>query len=142
MLKVGLVGTGMMGRFHAARYLQMPNVDLIAIADAMPERLEPGHVVHGNMATDDGEFDFDRIQKYADGRELIAQARDRVWRITTAGEKPDAGLAVVSMRQLDAGVEYRVLGDPSGQYDATPIEPSLEDGYIWLMRQRQGLVRA
>lgn len=70
-----------------------------------------------------------------DPRHLIVQARGKVWRITTAGERPDEGLVVVSTRQLDAGVEYRVLGVPSSEYDVTPIEPSLEDGYIWLMRQ-------
>ncbi len=33
------------------------------------------------------------------------------------------------------GVQYRVLGTPSPQHNAAPIEPSLEDGYIWLMSQ-------
>jgi ABC-2 type transport system ATP-binding protein len=68
-------------------------------------------------------------------RELIARARGRVWRIVTDGEKPDSGLTVVSTRQLDTGVGYRVLGEPTAQYDAVPMEPSLEDGYIWLMRK-------
>ena len=70
-------------------------------------------------------------------RKLIARARGRVWRIVTDGEKPDSGLTVVSTRQLDTGVEYRVLGEPTAQYDAVPMEPSLEDGYIWLMRHEQ-----
>jgi ABC-2 type transport system ATP-binding protein len=68
-------------------------------------------------------------------RELIARARGRVWRIVTNGEKPDSGLTVVSTRQLDTGVEYRVLGESAAQYRAESVEPSLEDGYIWLMRQ-------
>lgn len=68
-------------------------------------------------------------------RDLIAQARGKTWLITTAGERPDSGLSVVStLQQLD-GVQYRVLGAPSPQYAAQPIEPSLEDGYIWLMEQ-------
>jgi ABC-type multidrug transport system ATPase subunit len=70
-------------------------------------------------------------------RELIARARGRVWRIVTGGEKPDSGLTVVSTRQLDAGVAYRVLGESAAHYRAGPVEPSLEDGYIWLMRQEQ-----
>jgi ABC-type multidrug transport system ATPase subunit len=76
-------------------------------------------------------------------RELIARARGQVWRIVTDGEKPDSGLTVVSTRQLDMGVEYRVLGEltdystaPASR--AEPVEPSLEDGYIWLMRQANG----
>jgi len=74
-------------------------------------------------------------------RELIARARGKVWTIlsaaTTAGERPDAGLAVVSTLQLHDGVQYRVLGDPAERYNATPAEPSLEDGYLWLMRRGQ-----
>jgi len=55
--------------------------------------------------------------------------------ITTAGERPDSGLSVVStLQQLD-GVQYRVLGMPAAHYQARPAEPSLEDGYIWLMAQ-------
>jgi len=33
-------------------------------------------------------------------------------------------------------VQYRVLGKPEEGIDAVPVEPSLEDGYIWLMRKK------
>ncbi len=65
--------------------------------------------------------------------ELIARARGHVWTITTPNERPNGGLSVVSTLQMQDGVQYRVLGDPGSAYKATPIEPSLEDGYIWLM---------
>ncbi len=68
-------------------------------------------------------------------RDLIAQTRGQVWHIVTAGERPDGGLSVVSTLQLQDGVQYRVLGTPGASYDAKPVEPSLEDGYIWLMQQ-------
>jgi ABC-type multidrug transport system ATPase subunit len=68
-------------------------------------------------------------------RDLIAQTRGQVWHIVTAGERPDSGLSVVSTLQLQDGVQYRVLGAPGASYDAKPVEPSLEDGYIWLMQQ-------
>jgi hypothetical protein len=58
-----------------------------------------------------------------------------VWNLTTASERPDPGLTVVSTVQLQSGVQYRVLGQPSQVSQATPIEPSLEDSYIWLMQQ-------
>jgi hypothetical protein len=32
------------------------------------------------------------------------------------------------------GVQYRVVGDPDPHYHAAPTEPSLEDGYMWLMQ--------
>ena len=43
-------------------------------------------------------------------------------------------LMVVSTLQLQHGMQYRVLGDPVGYLNATPVEPSLEDGYMWLMQ--------
>ena len=66
--------------------------------------------------------------------ELINQARGQVWNILTNGERPDDGLSVISTLQLQSGVQYRVLGQPDNRYDATPVEPSLEDGYMCLMR--------
>ena len=66
-------------------------------------------------------------------RELIARARGHVWTINTGGARPNAGLTVVSTLQLQDSVQYRVLGDPQG-YSAAPVEPSLEDGYMWLMK--------
>jgi len=69
-------------------------------------------------------------------RELIAQARGNVWNITMSnGARPDGGLTIVSTLQLAEGVQYRVVGNPENQYPAQPAEPSLEDGYMWLMRE-------
>jgi ABC-2 type transport system ATP-binding protein len=77
--------------------------------------------------------------------ELIDRARGRVWQIKcrpepgrgavegTTGEKPDDRLAVVSTLHLEDGTQYRVVGEDVGGYEARPVEPSLEDGYIWLM---------
>jgi ABC-2 type transport system ATP-binding protein len=67
--------------------------------------------------------------------DLIQQARGSVWSILTQGEYPDSGLAVVSTLQLQNGIQYRVLGTPEPHYNATPLEPGLEDGYIHIMRQ-------
>lgn len=70
---------------------------------------------------------------------LIAQARGHVWTMMTAGERPADGLIVVSTRQLEDGVQYRVVGQPATARGAQPTEPSLEDGYMWLMmRARTG----
>lgn len=66
---------------------------------------------------------------------LIAQARGHVWNLATSGERPDASLTVVSTMQLENRVEYRVVGNPLGTSKAISVEPSLEDGYIWLMQQ-------
>lgn len=70
---------------------------------------------------------------------LIERARGHVWTITSSGARPNGGLTLVSTLQLAGGVLYRVVGDPSPEYRAAPIEPSLEDGYMWLM---QGMTEA
>jgi ABC-2 type transport system ATP-binding protein len=73
-------------------------------------------------------------------RDLIGRARGHVWTISSAGERPDTGLTIVSTLQLQDTVQYRVLGDPLGQA-AVPAEPSLEDGYLWLMNNEQLALR-
>jgi len=67
--------------------------------------------------------------------DLIAQARGHVWNLATSGERPEASLTVVSTMQLENSVQYRVVGNPLGTSKAVSVEPSLEDGYIWLMQQ-------
>jgi len=67
--------------------------------------------------------------------DLIAKARGHVWNLATSGERPEASLTVVSTMQLENSVQYRVVGNPPGTSKAVSVEPSLEDGYIWLMQQ-------
>ena len=71
--------------------------------------------------------------------ELIARAQGVVWQIKTDnGHKPNHDLIVVSTLHLADGVQYRVVGgDASAYAGAQPVQPSLEDGYVWLM---QGMV--
>jgi ABC-2 type transport system ATP-binding protein len=67
--------------------------------------------------------------------DLIAQARGHVWNLATSGERPEASLTVVSTIQLENSVQYRVVGNPPRTSKAVSVEPSLEDGYIWLMQK-------
>jgi ABC-2 type transport system ATP-binding protein len=67
--------------------------------------------------------------------DLIAQVRGRVWTLVSTGERPGGTLTVVSTVQVQAGVQYRVIGNPGNASGAVSAEPSLEDGYIWLMQQ-------
>jgi ABC-2 type transport system ATP-binding protein len=79
-------------------------------------------------------LDQGRVLFRGSPRDLIAQARGQAWLITVAnGERPDNGLLIVSTLQLQDGMQYRVLGQPDGRYNPVPTEPSLEDGYLWLM---------
>lgn len=71
-------------------------------------------------------------------RTLIDRARGRVSSaLITDGSRPPAHLAVVAAQQQVTGVQYRVLGDAVALPDAVAVEPTLEDGYIWLMRNRE-----
>ena len=74
--------------------------------------------------------------------ELIEAARDKVWTVETSGPKPDGELTVVSTLHLGGSVQYRVVGDPPPQAGAIQAEPSLEDGYVWLMRESRAVEAA
>jgi ABC-type multidrug transport system ATPase subunit len=66
--------------------------------------------------------------------DLIERAQGHVWTIRSDGTRPDDTLTVVSTIQLAHGAVYRVVGTPAPHYAAEPTEPSLEDAYLWLMR--------
>lgn len=67
---------------------------------------------------------------------LIQRTQGHVWTVVTSGERPDDSLAIVSTQHLREGVQYRVVGDATNGYDARAVEPTLEDAFIWLMRER------
>jgi ABC-2 type transport system ATP-binding protein len=69
--------------------------------------------------------------------DLVSAARGSVWVVTTPGSKPAGDLTIVSTLHLGDGVQYRVIGEPHGGQGAIPADPSLEDGYVWLMRERR-----
>ncbi len=66
---------------------------------------------------------------------LIEAAKGRVWTVETGGPQPEGDLTVVSTLHLGNAVRYRVVGEPATALNASPAEPSLEDGYVWLMRE-------
>ncbi len=74
--------------------------------------------------------------------DLIDAARDHVWLISTPGPKPEGNLTVVSTLNLGSSVQYRVVGEvsPQVQGQGVPTEPSLEDGYVWVMRSYRDAV--
>ncbi len=74
--------------------------------------------------------------------DLIGQARGKVWIVTTSGDRanrPAGTITVVSTMHVDTSVQYRVVGElaPSDESEAVSTEPSLEDSYVWLMRERR-----
>jgi predicted dehydrogenase len=73
-LKAGVIGLGFMGRTHIANLEKMPNVEVVAIADAEPARRANDAPVAGNIKLPAPTVDFTRLQQFSDGRDLIAQA--------------------------------------------------------------------
>ncbi len=69
--------------------------------------------------------------------DLVARANGGVWTVTTAGEKPEANVTIVSALPVGTGMQYRVVGEPSPHLRMEPAEPSLEDAYVWLMRRHR-----
>jgi ABC-2 type transport system ATP-binding protein len=68
--------------------------------------------------------------------QLMQAAEGYVWMLTTsATEKPDHDLTVVSMLHLAEGVQYRLVGENVTSYPQAQLtQPGLEDGYVWLMK--------
>lgn len=70
--------------------------------------------------------------------ELTSEARGKVWIVTTDGLKPEGDITVVSTMNMGTTVQYRVVGDlNTTSSSAVPAEPSLEDSYVWLMREKR-----
>jgi ABC-type multidrug transport system ATPase subunit len=68
--------------------------------------------------------------------QLTQAAAGHVWTLACSGlEKPDHGLTVVSMLHLAQETQYRLVGLSVEAYPAAqPVQPGLEDGYVWLMK--------
>jgi predicted dehydrogenase len=74
MLRIGIVGMGGMGWFHASRYFQIPGAEVKAIADIRPDRLEAKNAVQINIENKASLPDLSAVQRFADAEQLIARA--------------------------------------------------------------------
>ncbi len=68
--------------------------------------------------------------------ELTNAAAGHVWTVMMdCLVEPERGLTIVSMLHLTDGIQYRLVGPSANGYPAAePARPSLEDGYVWLMK--------
>jgi ABC-type multidrug transport system ATPase subunit len=68
--------------------------------------------------------------------ELTNAATGHVWTVMMDRlAEPERGLTIVSMLHLSDGIQYRLVGPSAdGHPTAEPARPSLEDGYVWLMK--------
>ncbi|GAA1897606.1 ATP-binding cassette domain-containing protein [Asanoa iriomotensis] len=65
--------------------------------------------------------------------DLTARAEGVTWEIVTAGSPPTDGVVVSAIARTD-GTHYRVVSPRPPSPDAIPVSPSLEEGYVALMR--------
>jgi len=74
-LRVAVIGLGMMGQTHLDVYSQMPNVEVVAIADQDEARLYGTTQAQGNIQGQaQGQVDLQQVQRFTDGYELIESA--------------------------------------------------------------------
>ena len=68
--------------------------------------------------------------------ELTNAAAGHVWTVMVDRlVEPKPGLTIVSMLHLSDGIQYRLVGPSAdGHPTAESARPSLEDGYVWLMK--------
>ncbi|MEQ9461828.1 MAG: Gfo/Idh/MocA family oxidoreductase [Phycisphaeraceae bacterium] len=72
MIKVGVCGLGMMGNTHLDAYTALDGVEVVAVADADPDRLSGQVKAGGNIEGQaQGGFDLQKVKRYADAAELI-----------------------------------------------------------------------
>lgn len=76
--------------------------------------------------------------------ELVESAQGKVWTVTlpVGGVKPAGDLMVISTLHLGSSVQYRVVSETLPYEDAQPVAPTLEDSYVWLMRDTRTPVLA
>jgi len=78
-----------------------------------------------------------RVAFHGTTSELIEEAQGHVWTLTSSGTKPEGDLTVVATLRVGNEIQYRVVGLPQPAFRAVSAQPTLEDGYIWLMRERR-----
>jgi ABC-type multidrug transport system ATPase subunit len=82
-------------------------------------------------------LDAGRVIFHGKPSALIDRVRGQVWSVTTSGEQPGPGTTVVSTLQVQDGVQYRLVGPRPAGRGVSRLEPSLEDGYLWLMQNER-----
>jgi len=72
MVRVGVIGLGMMGMTHLDVYSKLDGVEVVAISDINPDLLHGRAQAKGNIdGQAKGLFDFDAVKKYDEGKKLI-----------------------------------------------------------------------
>ncbi|QHW34630.1 Gfo/Idh/MocA family oxidoreductase [Paenibacillus rhizovicinus] len=90
MIKVAVVGVNNIGKIHCEAYKRLPDTELAAVCDLMPERAETAGRLHG-------------VPSYTDLRELLARESVDVVIVATAGVEKGSHHYEPAMIALEAG---------------------------------------
>ena len=75
--------------------------------------------------------------------QMLRETQGKVWIISAqGGNKPEGNFTIVSTLNMGSTIQYRVVGESSSIPGSTQAEPSLEDGYVWMMHKRVDPVAA
>lgn len=74
MIRVGLIGLGMMGAVHLDAYRRRSDARVVAVADRNKARLRGDEDVASNLGVGDGSSLLDDVATYSDGKQLINDA--------------------------------------------------------------------
>ncbi len=72
MLKIGIVGFGFMGRMHYRCWQDLPDAQIVAIADSNPNIREDAQKEVGNVGGAEKSFDFENINMYRSLDDMLA----------------------------------------------------------------------
>lgn len=83
-------------------------------------------------------LDHGRIAYHGPTAELAARAEGTVWQLARPAGSPPPAFPVIAVAPTSSGAWYRVLAPSRPEPGAQALEPSVEDGYVALMRDSTG----
>ena len=73
-LRIGICGYGGLGRLHVGNLIKMDDVEIVAVCDVNPRKLEPGEI-KTNLQNAELVFDIRRCRTYTDLRQMLKKER-------------------------------------------------------------------
>ncbi len=104
-------------------------------------------IVLSTHIVSDVEYIADKILLMKDGRllstgdieQMLKQVRGKVWECCVRPEETEkyqAEFSVSSLRNTEQGVKLRIVGDTCPMPGAVPVDPDLEDVYLYYFREK------
>lgn len=75
---------------------------------------------------------------YGTVSDLVRQANNKVWEYTSSNNALPSSTVVTKTRISDANIKYRVLAEEQPMEEAYQVTPTIEDGYLWIIKNHIG----